>query len=296
MLTLLKRILRKLSREIYFTKFVQQGLLRRKSVYRFEEAKSEWSHVPVDEIGYLNSAELVLRSESELKTLAQKFEKIRYNPKGWRNWDGLWRKYSGVDSVSGKRVLDFGCGFGIEALQFSKNGNRVSLADISPHNLGLAEKVLRSFGLSPAETILVFQDTPFFDTQSPIDLFYSNGVLHHTPRMREILRRAAELLAKEGEIRLMLYSDVAWRIATHAPLPPIDKDITQCPDFFRYVRYLDSYGEYADWYNREKLEYLLGDFLKIREFNYITRDRRYLMTTLVLKGSGSERLAFGGGA
>ncbi|HRK61594.1 MAG TPA: class I SAM-dependent methyltransferase [Candidatus Omnitrophota bacterium] len=277
------RIIRKFWREIYFNYPVQRFFFKYFYLFRFNKAVSEWHHVPVDEVGYFDTRKLMHESDDALIRLTRKFEDIRYGTTGWRNYRGLWRFYSGVQTILAKHVLDFGCGFGIEALQFAKNGNRVSIADISLSNLQFAERILMLHGFRPLQKILVSGDTPYFECALPIQVFYSNGVLHHTPKFREILRRAASQLDLGGEIRLMLYSDKAWEIATRASLPSIHEDITKNRFFYRYVRFYDSYGEYADWYSLEKLESRVGDFLTIKNFNYITRDSRYLMTTLEVK-------------
>ncbi len=281
--TFLNAVKRKLWREVTFTKTVREKMRGEKYVYRFDRAQTEWRHIPVDEIGYLDSAALLSRDDAFLLGLTKKFEKKRYDLKGWRNFRNRWRELSGVDSLRGKHVLDFGCGFGIESLQFARNGNRVSLADILPSNLALAERILKLHGFSPLEVVQATNEFPFFSLRNSLDVFYSHGVLHHTPKIREILKRACELLAPGGEIRLMLYSDEAWKIATGAGLPPVSEEVTSHPSFFKYVRFFDSYGEYADWYNREKLESRFGDFLTINSVDYFTRDGRFLMTTMVPK-------------
>jgi 2-polyprenyl-3-methyl-5-hydroxy-6-metoxy-1,4-benzoquinol methylase len=109
-------------------------------------------------------------------------------------------------------VKDFGCGFGIEALQFAKSGNEVLLSDIFPSNVQAAERVLRLSGYTPAP-------------DGPVDVFYSNGVLHHSPQMRELLEKEVANLNPGGEVRLLLYSDRAWILTTATRVPPIEDDV-----------------------------------------------------------------------
>ena len=69
-----------------------------------------------------------------------KFEEQRYNINKWRNYKNKWRDNLGLDTTSNKLILDYGCGFGIESLQFAKNKNSVILADINLNNIIAATK------------------------------------------------------------------------------------------------------------------------------------------------------------
>jgi len=62
-----------------------------------------------------------MKSDDVLKKMIIDMEKIRYN-EGYRNWGNKWRSTLKLDTTHGKRVLDYGCGSGIEALQYAKTG------------------------------------------------------------------------------------------------------------------------------------------------------------------------------
>jgi len=247
--------------------------------YNFEDQKQAWSHPPVDDIGYIDSEELLEYFDVELSELIRQLEITRYS--GDRNYENKWRKYLGLDDTSNKKILDFGCGVGIEALQFAKMGsNKIHLADIVSSNLELSQRVLSLHKFEADSVNLITNKYPFVEIPEKVDVFYCNGVLHHIPYAREIIQRALELLTEEGEIRLMLYSDKGWMIQTEEPLPPIDHDITTHTYFYKFVRRFDGVGNYADWYNREKLEYKFGDIVNIDFCDYICGDGRYLVTIL----------------
>lgn len=212
---------------------------------------SGWERLPVDDIGYLHPNEILGLSDSELRDWAAEFEDRRYN--GWRNHDNLWRKTLGLDTTHGKHVVDFGCGFGIEALQFAKAGNRVTLMDLTLDGLQVARRVLGAHGY-PAETRKASAPIP------DADVFYSNGVLHHTPHIAKILKRASRSCR---EARLMVYSDRAYR----------DKGQTD------FVRAMDEVGDHADWYTPDKLAQA-ADGWKLRHARYITPNGWYLAATL----------------
>lgn len=226
-------------------------------IYDFQKNSKEWLSLPVDDIGYIPADELLDMSDADFGRLIAQASDNRYNLKGYRNYKNKWREYLGLDSTKGKRVLDFGCGIGLEALQFHRD-NTVILADINQASLDVSKRTLGA----NVETALITDVYPFFECQ-PIDIFYANGVLHHTPRFREILERAAEVLKPDGEVRLMLYSDKGWKIAGTDP-----------------VRFFDGVGEYADWYSLEKLTETVGDIYDVFFCEYITTDDRFLVAKL----------------
>jgi len=105
-----------------------------------------------------------------------------------------------------------------------------------------------------------------------------NGVLHHIFQPYPVVRAIHESLINDGELRLMLYSDIAWRIATNTEPP---EDVTNNPMRKTFVRTMDGVGEWADWYDADRIEKRFGSLFTIEEFSYITSDDRYC--TAILK-------------
>jgi len=254
--------------------------MKTKHAYDFTLQQLEWMNIPIDDVGYYSSSELLNIPSPMLKKIVVDFEKTRYDKKGYRNYKNKWRELLKLDSTKGKTIMDYGCGFGIESLQFARNNNKVIIADINKENVELAQKVLKLMGFSPFKKVVVKSKYPFFGDVGKIDIFYSNGVLHHIPYPKKIIKRACEILKKNGEIRLMVYSDKLWELATNEKLPPIELDIRDHPRFLDFVRVGDSVGYYADWYNKEKIEKWFGDYAKIITCDYFTPDKRFLAVRL----------------
>src|SRR5947209_2188965 len=157
--------------------------------YDAVRAKTVWARPPVDDIGYISSAHMLQWSDDHLRATIAQMERTRYDVNGWRNWGNQWREFFGLDTTHGKRILDFGCGVGLEALQFARAGNTVFVADIVQDNVAVALRVLALHG-HEGLPLAAFPDPPFFGramTMAGVDVFYSSGTLHHTPRMRDIL-------------------------------------------------------------------------------------------------------------
>lgn len=241
-----------------------------------------WSAPPVDDIGYVPSLELLTYTDDRLRDTVEGMRRVRYDPAGWRNHRNLWRETLGLDTTHGKHILDFGCGVGLEALQFAETGNTVSIADLSEPNLQVASRVLRLYGYEPESVWLVDASSPYADVSpGSVDVFYCNGVLHHIRWPEKIMLAAHGWLRDAGEARLMLYSDHGWRWATDTE-PPVG-DVRESPQFEVFVRRFDSVGNHADWYNYDKIQALFGSLFETRELDYITPWQIYLTCTLIKK-------------
>lgn len=249
--------------------------------FNFKRQKKAWRNIPIDDIGYFDSKDLLKLGSVEFLEIMKKLEENRYNLAGYRNYKNYWKIHSGIETEKGKTILDFGCGSGVESLQFAHNNNKIILADIDPYNLEVATRLLRLNGYEPLEQILVVGSYPFFaNLKDRIDIFYSAGVLHHTPHIREILSRGLEHLKSNGLVRLMLYSDKGYLKYIDSQLPGVEEDIVSSEYFTKMYSHFDSVGIYADWYNKEKLDFKLRDLLKVEKFNYITDDSRFLFADL----------------
>jgi SAM-dependent methyltransferase len=209
---------------------------------------SGWERLPVDEVGYIHPSRVLKLSDRRLRDWVRTFEDRRYG--GWRNHKNLWRSTLGLDSTRHKRIIDYGCGFGIEALQFARTDNLVTLFDLTDEGLEAAQRVLAVHG---------FECDTTRDELPEADIFYANGSLHHTPDMPQILEAAPA-----SEARLLVYSDRAWNDKRH------------CKSF---VRAMDDVGDYATWFTPETLEAAAPGWT-LKEATYITPKGWYLTARL----------------
>lgn len=261
-----------------------------------EDQRKAWRCPPVDDVGYIDSAQMLAMPDQELKALVRRMEDTRYL--GWRNHEGRWRRALHLDDTRGARVLDYGCGVGLEALQYVRKGNEVTVADFVHGNVTLAMRVLWLLGYGVPGVTLAGDDSDADIFGQEFDVIHCAGVLHHiveprpvVERMYHWLRSSNHPLLRAGELRLMVYSDVGWRLYTGTEPP---EDVTDHPAREQFVRAFDQVGDWADWYNEQRLNQRFGDLFHVAEVQYLTPNDRYLAAVLRKRGDAVEGAGNGG--
>ena len=111
-----------------------------------------------------------------------------------------------VEDLSGRSLLDVGCGSGIHSVAAAKLGASVSSLDLDPNCLAATKSLADKFGVADCIEIQeksVFELSP--DADGCYDYVYSWGVLHHTGAMWDAIIAAASCVQNDGMIALALY-------------------------------------------------------------------------------------------
>ena len=106
------------------------------------------------------------------------------------------------------RVLDVGCGQGIDVARYANAGARATGIDLTPRHVELARRHLETLGLSAEIVEGDAESLPFEDAS--FDRLSSNGVLHHTPDMPAALREIRRVLVPGGEARILVYNRASF--------------------------------------------------------------------------------------
>ena len=106
--------------------------------------------------------------------------------------------YHLLGDVHGKRIVDFGCGSGANAVLLANRGARVCGVDISEDLIRLAERRLAANGRAGAVRFLVgsAHDLPFPD--GSIDVVFGVAILHHSICRSSRRRCTASFVAAAG--------------------------------------------------------------------------------------------------
>lgn len=120
-------------------------------------------------------------------------------PYTWSNYSKLLPNYD----FKGKRVLEFGCGTGINTIIMAQRGAKVTFVDYSKEALDLVRKNLDRLGI---EAELIQQDIFDFKERNKYDLVHSEGVVEHflAPKRQEIVDIHANAAKKGGKVLIIV--------------------------------------------------------------------------------------------
>lgn len=128
-----------------------------------------------------------------------RFEKLSYLPR-LVNFSG----YPGL------KLLESGCGAGIDLVRFAKGGAITTGIDLSQTAIDLARKNFELNGLSGSFAVMNAEElAPDFEEDS-FDVIYAHGVLQYTANPAKMVDELYRVLKPGGEAIFMVYNRYSW--------------------------------------------------------------------------------------
>ncbi len=115
----------------------------------------------------------------------------------------LFRQFSNSE-FKDKRLLEIGCGIGIDSVQLHKCGFNLTAVDLTQNAIDIARERAEQEGYSIKYMVANAEKLPFEDEE--MDFVYSFGVLHHTPDIQKSVDEVYRVLKKGGRAYIMLYA------------------------------------------------------------------------------------------
>lgn len=144
------------------------------------------------------------------------------------------RDYVGFQRYKGKKVLEVGCGVGIDLLQFARAGALVTAIDLTENAVKLAKANLAREGYRADIRVGNAERLDFPD--GSFDVVYSHGVLHHTTDTRKAVSEVHRVLRAGGEAVIMLYKRYSWfNLVATLSRTPIEHPKKDAPIIRRYT-------------------------------------------------------------
>lgn len=128
---------------------------------------------------------------------AYRFEKLDYLP-----------KVVDFAEYAGKRLLEVGCGVGIDLIRFARAGAAVTGVDLAQVSIDLALKNFKQQGLAAELYVMNGEDLHFNDNS--FDVVYAHGVLQYTANAQSMINEIHRVLDPGGEAILMVYNRYSW--------------------------------------------------------------------------------------
>lgn len=140
-------------------------------------------------------------------------------------------------SYSGKRVLEVGCGAGVDLVHFAKGGAEVSGIDLADVSINLARQNFVHRGLD-ADFQVMNGEAMSFENES-FDVVYCHTVLMYTPNIEKMIQEIHRVLKPGGLAILQLFNRRSWLKAMSAVVK-VEVEHVNAPNFALY-----SAGEFS---------------------------------------------------
>ena len=108
------------------------------------------------------------------------------------------------EMFAGRRVLEIGCGIGIDGLQFVRHGAEYTAIDLSDASLRLATERFELAGARAQFLNGNAEELPF--AGGSFDHIFSFGAIHHSPHTEHIVAEMHRVLRPNGTVCVMIYN------------------------------------------------------------------------------------------
>jgi SAM-dependent methyltransferase len=109
---------------------------------------------------------------------------------------------------SGRRVLDVGCGAGVEVVRFARGGADVIGIDVSRQAIDLTRENLRLQHLGARLIVAAGEALPLVDAS--VDFVYAHGVAQYAADDRALVAECHRVLRRGGTAVFQVYNRVSW--------------------------------------------------------------------------------------
>jgi len=112
------------------------------------------------------------------------------------------------DGWRGRRVLEVGCGAGVDLARFARGGADVTGIDVAASAIALARANFDQQGLSGRLEVADAEHLPFPDAS--FDLVYAHGVVQYTANPQTLVNECYRVLRPGGTAIFQVYNRVSW--------------------------------------------------------------------------------------
>ena len=118
-----------------------------------------------------------------------------------------------IERFKNKKILEIGCGIGIDAEEFAKITPGYTAIDISSSSVEYAKARFTNQNLTGNFCVGDASDSGIFENFSKQDLVYSSGVIHHWPEPGKIIDNVYNIMHNDSEFIFNVYAKHSWKSA-----------------------------------------------------------------------------------
>jgi SAM-dependent methyltransferase len=112
------------------------------------------------------------------------------------------------DGWRGRRVVEVGCGAGVDLARFAKGGADVTGIDLTSSAIDLARANFQQQGLRGEFQVANGEQLPF--ANASFDLVYAHGVVQYTADPQRLVNECRRVLKPGGEAVFQVYNRISW--------------------------------------------------------------------------------------
>jgi SAM-dependent methyltransferase len=112
------------------------------------------------------------------------------------------------DGYRGRRVLEVGCGAGVDLARFAKGGAEVVGVDLAASAIDLARANFAQQELSGEFRVADGEALPF--AESSFDFVFAHGVVQYTTNPQRLVDECRRVLKPGGEAVFQVYNRISW--------------------------------------------------------------------------------------
>lgn len=194
----------------------------------------------------------------------------------------------------GKKLLEIGCGAGIDLARFARGGAKVTGIDLSKTAIDLACKNFEQSEQNADLRVMNGECMQFAD--NTFDVVYAHGVLQYTADSAKMIDEIHRVLRPDGEAIMMVYNKHSWlnlmRIVTNVPLEHEDAPVLNKFSVSELKQLLHPFQGYRIIPERFPVKTKLHSGWKAHLFNSVFVRVFNLMPTRWIRPFGWHLMAF----
>jgi ubiquinone/menaquinone biosynthesis C-methylase UbiE len=112
------------------------------------------------------------------------------------------------NGFAGRRVLEVGCGAGVDLVRFARGGACATGVDVADSAIALARENVSHQGLTATLAVANGEALPFAD--HTFDFVYAHGVVQYTANDRALIEDCRRVVRPGGIVFVQVYNRVSW--------------------------------------------------------------------------------------